>query len=109
MPQPLRVALLVLTGAGMIGLLVYSMARAFQRAEDPAKLAFKWIVTIVICAGLAWNTNHQMKSGGGSFVGGAITGMLIVFPCLAAAIIFAIMWAPSLGKILFGPLLSAFD
>ena len=109
MPQPLRITLLVFAGLGILGLFTYAFVCAMKRSDDPARLGVKWIVTLVVVAGLSWNTFHQMKQGGGSFVGGAVTGAVIVFPWLAAAILFSLMWTSSIGGMLFRPLLSAFD
>lgn len=109
MPQPLRITLLVFASLGIVGLITYAFFRTFRKSEDPIRLAVKWIVTLVIIAGLFWNTHRLTKAGAGSFVDGAVTAALIIFPCLAAAILFSVMWTSSLGQFLFGPLLAAFD
>src|ERR1043166_3149867 len=109
MPQPLRLALIAFALLGILGLVVYGFVRSFKKSADPTKLAVKWSVTLIVVGLLYWNMRYQMKSGGGSFVGGAVTAALIVFPCVAAAILFSIMWTESIGSILMGPLLAAFD
>ena len=38
MPQPLRIALLVLAVFGFLGIIVYFFIGAFRRSDDPARL-----------------------------------------------------------------------
>lgn len=110
MPQPLRIALLALVALGMVGLALYYFIRALRNSDDPARLTFKWIVTVVIVVGLYF-ISHQLlgRSGGASFVEGAVIGAMVAFSALAAGLILTIIWGSSIIHTLFSPLLSAFD
>src|SRR5687768_5323958 len=99
MPQSLRIALLVLAGAGFAGLIIYTFVRAFKNAIDPTRLAVKWIVTLLFAACLFWLA-YKMEGLGRAFV------ILLAVPM---AIILSFVWAPSIGQILFSPITSALD
>lgn len=110
MPQPLRLALLAFVVLGIVGLLIYAFVRALKKSEDPARFAFKWILTVVIAIGLFVFSRRMLdRPGGVSFVEGAVIGAIVAFAALAASLIFTIMWGPSIIHTLFSPLLSAFD
>jgi outer membrane protein assembly factor BamD (BamD/ComL family) len=101
MPQPLRIALILLALAGVAGLLIYAVVRSFRRSADPGWLAVKWVVTLLLSGVYLWFASKGVKSGGG--------GILVAFGALLLAIIFTPMWAPHIAGALFRPLTSAFD
>lgn len=100
MPQPLRIALLALVALGIVGLILYTFVRAFKKSEDPVKLAVKWLVTLLVCGALFWLARGTAGSG---------AALVVPFACVALAIILSFVWAPSIGHILFSPILSALD
>ena len=108
MPQPLRIALIVFIALGVLGLVGSAFARAFRRSEDPAKLAVKWLVTLLIAGALFWLSKSVLKSSG-SFNEGAVRAAIVVFSCLAAGIVLTIMWGGSIGQIIASPITSLFD
>jgi len=100
MPQPLRLALLAFVALGIVGLIIYTFVRALKKSEDPTRLVVKWLVTLVVAGGLFW---FGMDTKGGS-------GALVVpFACVAVGVILSFVWAPSIGHLLFSPILSALD
>ncbi len=101
MPQPLRIALILLTLAGFAGLLIYALVRSFRRSDAPGRLAVKWVVTLLICAVYFWFASKGVKSEAG--------GIMVAFGAVVLAIIFTPMWAPHIAGALFRPLTSAFD
>ena len=110
MPQPLRIALLAFVAVGIVGLALYAFVRALRNSEDPARLVFKWIVTLVIIVGLFFFSRRMLdRPGGVSFVEGAIIGGIVAFSALAGGLVLTILWGPSIIHTLFSPLLSAFD
>ena len=110
MPQPLRIALLAFVALGIVGLVLYAFVRALKKSEDPARFAFKWIVTIVIIGGLFFFSRRMLdRPGGVSFIEGMIIGAIVAFSALAGGLILTILWGPSIIHTLFSPLLSAFD
>lgn len=110
MPQWLRIALLAFVALGIVGLIIYTFVRALRNSEDPAKLAFKWAFTVLVIAGVGWNTARLMKTNaGGSFGAAAAVAFMIAVPGLIAAIILAIMWGASIGQWIASPIVSLFD
>ena len=101
MPQPLRIALLVFAGLGILGLVVYAFVRAFKNAVDPARLGFKWIATALVVGVLFWFAKENVNTQAGAF--------MVPIACVVAAVILTPIWAPSIGRTLASPLTSMFD
>src|SRR5215212_6237908 len=99
MPQPLRIALIGFAMAGVLGLIIYTFVRAFRNAVGPARLAVKWVVTLLCAGGLFW------FAAGSAGLGRAAVILLAV----PMAIILSFVWAPSIGQILFSPITNALD
>ena len=101
MPQPLRVALLILAGAGILGLIFYTFVRSFRRSEDPARLMVKWIVTLLMAGGLFWLAKGGVNSYGGAFA--------VPMACVFVGVILSVIWAPALGQIVSGMITGGLD
>ena len=101
MPQPLRIALLVFAGLGMLGLIAFTFVRAFKRSDDPVHLGVRWIVTLVIVGALFWFAKDNVNTQAGAF--------MIPIACVVVAVILTPLWAPSIGRTLASPLTSMFD
>ncbi len=99
MPQPLRIVLIGFAVLGVLGLITFTLVRAFRNATDPARLAVKWIVTLLFAACL-FSFAYKMEGLGRAFV------ILVAVPM---AIILSFIWAPSLGQMLFSPITNALD
>jgi tetratricopeptide (TPR) repeat protein len=94
---------LLLTILGAIvftGALGWLMVRTLQRTVDPAKLIFKWILTLLVLAGVGALARALLDSFG---------GVVVPFACVAAGVILSVIWAPHLGAILAKPLSSLYD
>ncbi|HEY0551204.1 MAG TPA: hypothetical protein VGF13_16480 [Verrucomicrobiae bacterium] len=101
MPQPLRLALLLFAGAGILGLVIYIFVRGFRRSEDPVRLAVKWIVTLLMAGGLFWFAKGGVNSYGGAFA--------VPLGALFVGVISSIIWAPSIGQVLSGFMTGGLD
>src|SRR5436190_4433451 len=101
MPQPLRVALLILAGAGILGLIIYTFARSFRRSENPARLIAKWIATLLTAGGLCWLAKGGVNSYGGAFA--------VPMACVFVGVILSVIWAPALGQIVSGMITGGLD
>jgi tetratricopeptide (TPR) repeat protein len=101
MPQPLRIALLVFAGLGVLGLILYALIQSFRRAEDPVRLGFKWLVTLIVLGGLFWFAKDGVRTEAGAFI--------VPFACVAVAVILTPLWAPHIGHFIARPLTSLFD
>jgi tetratricopeptide (TPR) repeat protein len=100
MPQPLRLALLAFVVLGIIGLIAYTFIRAFQKSEDPVRLLVKWAVTLLVSGALFWFARGTQGTG---------AALVVPFACVGVGVILSFVWAPSIGHILFSPILSALD
>ena len=101
MPQPLRIALLVFAGLGILGLIAYTFVRAFKKSDDPVRLGFRWIVTLLIVGALFWFSKDAVNTQAGAF--------MVPIACVVLAVILTPLWAPSIGRTLASPLTSMFD
>ena len=94
---------LLLTVLGAIvftGALGWLLVRTLQRTVDPARLIFKWVLTLLVIAGIAALARALLDSFG---------GLIVPFACVAAGVILSVIWAPHLGAILASPLASLYD
>ena len=70
---------LVLTVLGAIvftGALGWLLVRTLQRTVDPARLIFKWVLTLLVLGGIAALARALLDSFG---------GLIVPFACVAAA------------------------
>lgn len=81
-------AVVVLGGGGWL------LFRCLRRAEDPGRVLFKGILTVLIAAGL-------LAFGG--------AGIAAILACAVCGVILSILWAPHLGALIASPLTSLYD
>lgn len=97
MSRPWASLLDFLAGALSLLAICWLAYRALQKSEDPAKLAFRWLLTAVLLGLLAWFGRKFLSgSGGGSLAGDAGTAMVLVGTLAAFGLAFAIIWVPVL-------------
>ena len=75
--------------------LAYLAYRSYERSDDAARLVVKWIVSVPLV--LILLALIRIPS--------PYVALLSVIP----AVILGVMWAPTIGAILAGPLTGAFD
>lgn len=99
MPRPLSIAVGLLMILSVLGAFGWWLWRCLKNSDDPTKLIFKWIVTLLCLAGLA-----------ALVVGLEGFGRVAVpFVCVAIGIVMSVLWAPHLGALLAKPFTSMFD
>jgi tetratricopeptide (TPR) repeat protein len=101
MPQPLRLALLLFAGAGILGLIIYTLVRSIRRSEDPTRLVVNWAITLLMAGALIWFAKGGVNSFGGAFA--------VPLACLFVGVILSIIWTPSIGQILSGFMTGGLD
>jgi len=80
--------------AGLV-CLIWLTIRALKRAEDPAKILFKWVFTSLLVLAVFW-----------AFPRLSIFGPILV---VAVGVILSIIWTPHLSELISGPLTSLYD
>jgi outer membrane protein assembly factor BamD (BamD/ComL family) len=100
MPRWLHLTLTVLSALIFLGALGWLLVHTLKRTEDPSKLIFKWILSLLVLFGIAALALATLDSFG---------GVVVPFACVAVGVIFSIIWAPHLGAILASPLSSLYD
>lgn len=85
-----------------VGFAVWLFLRALQRSVDPAKLVFKWILTVVVggasvgvCVGVG------LQDYAGAFI--------VPITCAVVGILTALIWGENIATMLIAPLTSAID
>ncbi|HUR45077.1 MAG TPA: hypothetical protein VMZ27_04295 [Candidatus Saccharimonadales bacterium] len=102
MPKPLSIAIGLLMILGAFGGIIWFIWWSIRRSDDPAKMTFKWILTLVILAGFGYMAYNQIGfNAGGAFI--------VPFVCVLLGIVMSVTWAPNLGAWLAKPLTSMFD
>jgi tetratricopeptide (TPR) repeat protein len=89
----------LLVGAALT---IWFVWRTIKKAEDPGRIAYKWVISLVILVFLLYIGAQAGKGGsGGAFVvagGAGVCGILL-----------GILWAPHLGAVLARPITSFYD
>ncbi|HEV2392720.1 MAG TPA: hypothetical protein VG146_10205 [Verrucomicrobiae bacterium] len=86
--------------AGLLGWLVFV---SIKTADDPARMVFKWVITIPIVAYMIWVVAPLVARGGYS---GAFGGIPMAAICGLAL---AIIWRRSIAEIVANPLSHLYD
>jgi TolA-binding protein len=86
----------------IIGGLAWFIRWTVMRAEDPARMLFKWILTFIILGFFGFAVFKQ--------VGFSVAGAYVVpFVCVLIGVIMSVIWAPHIGTLIAKPLTSMFD
>jgi TolA-binding protein len=101
MPPVLNVIIAALIVSSALGLAVWLMIRALKRSMDPARLLFRWILTLLMGGFLVFYLGSWGPSVGAAFI--------VPFVCVGLGVALSIMWAPSLAEMFAKPITSAFD
>jgi uncharacterized protein (DUF1499 family) len=101
LPRPLSIALGLLLVTGVIGVFVWWLVRSVRRSEEPGKLICKWVVAVVLLAGLLFLVSKTVGQREGAYI--------VPSACVAFAVIMSVLWAPSLGALVARPFTSLFD
>ena len=99
MSQRLYVIISLLLILGGIGWFVW---RSIARAEDPPKMLFKWVLSLLILGFFGFAVFKQ--------VGFNVAGAYIVpFICVIIGVVMSVLWAPHIGAFLAKPITAMFD
>src|SRR6267142_715723 len=79
------------------------LVRSVKRAEDPARLIFKWILTAVLIGFMILGVGPVISKGG---YGGAFGGVPLAVICL---LVLTAIWRHSIGSIVAKPFSSLYD
>jgi tetratricopeptide (TPR) repeat protein len=80
------------------GLAVWSV----RKSEDPARTAFKWILTLVIALYIYWKVLPMADRGG-------IATFMAMATCMMAGLVLFITWRQNIGAIVAKPFSSLYD
>jgi outer membrane protein assembly factor BamD (BamD/ComL family) len=102
MPRPLSIVVGLLMLLGALAGILWFIWWTIKRSDDPAKMVFKWSLTLLILGlfGLAVFKEVGFSAGG---------AFIVPFICVAIGIVMSVTWAPHLGAWLAKPLTSMFD
>src|SRR5262245_36313137 len=100
MPRPLSIAIGLLMILAVLGGFGWWLWRCLQNSDDPPKLLFKWLLTLLCLVGLAWLV-FGMEEGVGR--------VIVPFVCVAIGVVMSILWTPHFGELLARPFTSMFD
>jgi tetratricopeptide (TPR) repeat protein len=94
-----RGTVLLVIALGFIG---WVLVRCLKRSDDPARLIFKWILTVPVVLGLLfWVGPFATSSSGGAFIG---------VPLIAACgLVLTAIWRHNLAELVAKPFTSLFD
>jgi tetratricopeptide (TPR) repeat protein len=95
MSHALTISVEVALSAAGLACLIWLTIRALKRAEDPAKILFKWAFTILLVLAVFW-----------AFPRINIYGPILV---VAMGVILSIVWTPHISELLSRPLTGLYD
>ncbi|HZR21885.1 MAG TPA: hypothetical protein VFE51_31675 [Verrucomicrobiae bacterium] len=73
-----------------------------KRAEDPARMLFKWILTAVLVILVVWKVFPSADAGG-------IAAFAAVANCMLVALVLVIVWRHNIGALFAKPFTSLYD
>jgi len=91
---------------GLLGAVIFLMVK---KDNDPARMAFKVLLTAAIIIGAAWYISSMTTHLGGGMVGDTGTAMVMMGIIVACGIALSIMWTPFLSDLIISPLTNIFD
>lgn len=100
MSRWLDIILSVLGGLVFLGALGWFLIRTLKRTEDPARLIFKWVLSLAVLGGIGALAAATLDSYG---------GVVVPFACVAAGVVLTVLWAPNIGTMLAKPISSLYD
>jgi tetratricopeptide (TPR) repeat protein len=101
MPRVVSIAVGLLMILITCGAIIWVLARAVKRSEDPARLLFKLVLTVILVGALF---------GYAAWIGfDNLAAVTIPFLCVGFGVVMSILWAPHWGAMLAKPLTSMFD
>lgn len=90
----------VVGGVVALGACGWLLVRCLKRAEDPAWLLFKWVLTVVLVGAVWWLAAQFRQSLGAVAV--ILIGLLV-------GVFLSTLWAPHLGALLAKPFTALYD
>ena len=94
----------------LLGLTGWVFWRALKNSNDPSKLIFKWVLSVLFVIGeVVFFRSVSGSSVGGGEVGDIGAAFLMAGSIAAVGIILGAMWAPNIGELLFKPLTDLID
>ena len=80
----------------------YIAWRTIKRSEDPARTAFKWVLTLVVVGFMRWYTFPMAEQGG-------MAAFSAVSLCMVAGLVLFVTWRQDLGSLVAKPFASLYD
>jgi len=94
MPQPLRIALMLLAAAGVLGLIGFLFWRALRRSDEPVRLIVKWLVTFLIVGWLVYEARRAQ---------GIDRLWVLILVALPSAVVLIFLWGRSIAGLVARP------
>ena len=88
----------VVLALAFLGVAVWSV----RKSEDPARTAFKWLLTLLIVVYVGWKVFPMADAGG-------IAAFMAVAECMIAGLVLFITWRQNIGAIVAKPFTSLYD
>lgn len=92
----------ILTIAVLVLAFVLVSFFSIRRAEDPARMLFKWILTGVLLLFVVWKVFPSADAGG-------IAAFAAVANCMLVALVLVILWRQNIGALVAKPFTSLYD
>jgi tetratricopeptide (TPR) repeat protein len=93
----------------VVGLLGWLLFRVVKKNSDPARMAFKTILSAVLVTLVVLFIRSTTGHLGGGLVQDTGTALLITGTLAALGIVLSVMWTPHIADVIFGPLTDLFD
>jgi len=101
MPRPLSIAVGVLMILAMAGISGWGLFRILKRCEDPARVVFKLVLSLLLFGGIIVFALKVGSDNAGSFT--------VPVLCVVFGIVMSILWARHWGAALASPFTAMFD
>src|SRR5262249_48938612 len=95
----IKMVLTIILGIVVIGLIIWQTLR---KSDDPARMAFKWVLTAVVLVFLYFQVGPMMAAGGGE----AGAGLALTLVC---GLVLAITWRVAIASLIAKPFAALYD
>jgi tetratricopeptide (TPR) repeat protein len=92
----------IMTYAAVAVAFGYVAYRSTKRSEDPARTAFKWVLTLVIAGVIRWKAFPMAEQGG-------MTAFVAVAISMFAGLVLFLTWRQDIGALVAKPFTSLYD
>jgi tetratricopeptide (TPR) repeat protein len=93
----------------VIGIATWGLIRALKNSEEPAKIGFKIIFSVVLSVSDFFFARSMLGHLSGNMAGDAAKSLIMLGSIVACALILSVIWTPQICTFVLSPITNLFD